>query len=88
MKKIWLNENNFIEIKENKKENDDNLDIDYDKLAEAMVKANNIIKKAEKEKIENEYKKNRDEWNKILGIVEMPDKKYFFPIVNRIPYNH
>lgn len=55
-----------------------NLDIDYDKLAEAIVKANDIIKKAEKEKIENEYKKNRDEWDKILGIVEFPNKKYFF----------
>lgn len=50
-------------------------DIDYDKLAEAFVKAQKKIKDTEEKEIENQLKDDRKEWLKIIGYVEYPESE-------------
>ena len=48
-----------------------NVDIDYDKLADAIVKAHKEIKDTEKKEIEQQVNEERKEWLRIIGHVEL-----------------
>lgn len=49
--------------------------IDYDKLAEAVVKAHKIIKDTEEKEREKQSKDDRKEWFKIIGYVEYSENE-------------
>lgn len=55
-----------------------NAEIDYDKLAEAIVRANIILKEQEKADENNTIDAKVKEWNKIIGVKDYPDSEKFF----------
>lgn len=50
-------------------------DIDYDRLADAIVKAHERIAKTEAKEKENQEKAEHDEWFNIIGYVEYPENE-------------
>lgn len=52
-----------------------NVDIDYDKLAETIVKAHKEIKETEEKEIEQQVTDDRKEWLRIIGYVEYPENE-------------
>lgn len=50
-------------------------DIDYDKLAEAIVKAHKKIKSQEEKETEDKRNAERQEWLKIIGCKDYPDNE-------------
>lgn len=48
-------------------------DIDYDKFAEAIVKAHKIIKDTEEKEAQRKKKKEREDWLNIIGYKEIND---------------
>jgi len=55
-----------------------NAEIDYDKLAEAIVRANITLKEQEKADENNTIDAKVKEWNKIIGVKDYPDSEKFF----------
>lgn len=55
-----------------------NAEIDYDKLAEAIVRANIILKEQEKADENNTIDAKEKEWHKIIGVKDYPDSEKFF----------
>ena len=50
-------------------------DIDYERLADAIVKAHDRIAKTETEEKERQEKAEHDEWFNIIGYVEYPENE-------------
>ena len=55
-----------------------NINIDYDKLAEAIVKAQNKSDEYKKRQMEEQHEKAKKEWHKIVGYKEYPKSKNIF----------
>lgn len=54
-----------------------NVEIDYDKLAEAILNAHDKIKEKERKKQDEEAKKQQTEWHRKIGYIEYPkDEKW------------
>lgn len=69
LKKIFKNEPQTIIVKQ---------EIDYDKLANAIVKAKKIIEADENKKIEEQEKQTRENWQKAIGYKKYNDDKAKF----------
>ena len=52
-----------------------NINIDYDKLAEALIKAQNKADEYAKQQLEEQHEKAKQEWHKIVGYKEYPKSK-------------
>ncbi len=61
-------------------------EIDYDKLTEAIIKAQKAIKDDENEKIKEQEKQERENWRKAIGYKEYNDDKakFYLKALHRI----
>lgn len=79
--------NNFRNTNTNVK-SDSKIEIDYDKLAMAIVKAHQISAENEKTNSLKQEQKSKQEWNDIIGYKEYPEnEKWFLKRIHSIKNN-